>query len=71
MPETMTPIAKSNTTANPYRISASRALRESGMSLEDCSDGTCPACCKEGCIVEPDGECEHGCPSVLIAAGLI
>jgi hypothetical protein len=35
------------------------------------SDAVCPALCDEGCEVEPDGECEHGCPSVLLAAGLI
>lgn len=28
-------------------------------------DSSCPALCDEGCEVEPDGECEHGCPSVL------
>jgi len=25
----------------------------------------------DGCIVEPDGYCPHGCPSVLLQAGLI
>jgi hypothetical protein len=30
-----------------------------------------PACCTEGCEVEPDGRCEHGCPSILLAAGII
>lgn len=34
-------------------------------------DSIVPACCDEGCEVEPDGKCEHGCPSVLIALGLI
>ena len=34
-------------------------------------DGTAPAMCDEGCMVEPDGECPHGCPSWLIAARLI
>ena len=29
------------------------------------------ACCDEGCTTEPDGHCEHGCPSVLMALGLI
>ena len=27
--------------------------------------------CNEGCTVEPDGECPHGYPSILLAAGLI
>ena len=34
-------------------------------------EATSPACCTEGCIVEPDGSCPHGCPSILIALGLI
>lgn len=34
-------------------------------------DSVQPACCDEGCEVEPDGECEHGCPSISIAMGLI
>ncbi len=25
----------------------------------------------DGCPVEPDGRCEHGCPSWLLALGLI
>jgi hypothetical protein len=40
--------------------------------LEECvSDSIVPALCDEGCEVEPDGECEHGCPSVLLACGMI
>ena len=53
------------------RIGARKALRDSGFTLDECADGTCPACCSEGCIVEPDGHCEHGNPSVLLAMGLI
>jgi hypothetical protein len=30
-----------------------------------------PACCQHGCQVEPDGKCEHGCPSPLVALGYI
>ena len=33
------------------------------------TDGLCEA--TDGCIVEPDGECPHGCPSWLIVLGLI
>jgi hypothetical protein len=29
------------------------------------------ALCDHGCEVEPDGTCPHGCPSILLAAGLI
>jgi hypothetical protein len=34
-------------------------------------EGICPALCDEGCEVEPDGRCEHGCPSVMLALGII
>ncbi len=30
-----------------------------------------PACCDEGCEVEPDGFCEHGYPSILLKLGVI
>lgn len=30
-----------------------------------------PACCSEGCEVEPDGKCQHGFPSILIKYGII
>jgi len=32
------------------------------------NDGYCEA--TDGCIVEPDGVCEHGCPSWLVYLGL-
>lgn len=35
------------------------------------SDSAVPPCCDECGEVEPDGTCEHGYPSVLIALGLI
>jgi hypothetical protein len=66
---------------NPYRISAMEALENEGWEpSEDGAfeyaqhamfEGTSPACCTEGCIVEPDGRCSHGCPSLLIALGMI
>ena len=34
-------------------------------------DSVVDACCTEGCVTEPDGHCEHGNPSVLIANGLM
>lgn len=41
-------------------------------ALEEWSaDSVVPAMCDEGCEVEPDGECEHGCPSILVRMGLI
>ena len=68
--------------SNPYRISASEVLENEGVDStnEDAVfefvrhasfDATAPACCSEGCIVEPDGTCPHGCPSVLLVIGLI
>lgn len=56
---------------NPHRIPAAEALRRADMELDDCDDSIVPACCDEGCEVEPDGRCEHDCPSVLLAFGLI
>jgi len=35
------------------------------------TDETVPAICNQGCEVEPDGKCEHGCPSILIRMGVI
>ena len=64
---------------NPYRITL-RALLDregyasndsTGFFMERCDDSIVPALCRESCEVEPDGKCEHGCPSVLIACGLI
>ena len=56
---------------NPYRIRLSETLKMHGLTLLECDDSIVPACCNEGCEVEPDGRCEHGCPSVLLAAGMI
>jgi len=33
------------------------------------SDADCPA--EDGCIVEPDGTCEHGYKSILLILGII
>lgn len=30
-----------------------------------------PACCKHNCKTEPDGICEHGNPSLLVAMGVV
>ena len=35
------------------------------------SESVVPACCEDGCQVEPDSLCPHGNPSILIVAGLI
>jgi len=39
--------------------------------IEELMDSVVPTECPEGCMVEPDGTCPHGCPSVLLKAGLI
>lgn len=62
---------------NPYRISLRELRDEYGYDttaefLEcECSDSVVPALCREGCQVEPDGRCEHNCPSPLLALGVI
>lgn len=35
------------------------------------NESVVPACCEDGCQVEPDGRCEHGHPSILMALGII
>ena len=42
-------------------------LLESGILL----DSVQPAVCEHGCDVEPDGHCEHDCPSISLALGII
>ena len=37
--------------------------------MEWMSDGVCEA--TDGCLVEPDGHCEHGRESWMLAMGLI
>lgn len=56
------------------RISVKEALENAGVEGYDDDallDSIVPACCSEGCEVEPDGHCEHGHPSVLLAMGVI
>jgi hypothetical protein len=65
MKHKMKPTQSNTATRNPYRISAMEALENEGW--EPSEDGafayarhamfeaTSPACCTEGCIVEPDG----------------
>ena len=62
---------------NPNRISLKQAAEDEGYESvmeyleEGCSDSVVTALCVHGCQVEPDGRCEHGCPSPLLAAGII
>ena len=75
-----TPQVSGTTTAkpkNPNRISLRRAAEDNGYESvmeyleEECSDAVVIALCIYECSIEPDGTCEHGCPSPLIAAGMI
>jgi hypothetical protein len=62
---------------NPYRVSLRDRAAEEGFEnvleyLETVGyDSVVPALCTEWCDVELDGRCPHGCPSPLLAAGLI
>jgi hypothetical protein len=66
-----------NRSNNPHLITSTQAVAEAGYpSVEEYLakqglDSVIIACCDEGCEVEPDGYCEHGCPSVIVAKGLI
>ena len=40
--------------------------------IAECLDeGWCPTKCEKNCIVEPDGECQHGFKSVALELGFI
>jgi hypothetical protein len=56
---------------NPSRKEVNRMRRPSLEELQRQveEDGGCEA--TDGCFVEPDGTCEHGQPSWLLALGLI
>ena len=77
MNDNSTPVMNPNPKPkNPFRVTVKALALEQGLSVEDfleecCNDSVVPACCTEGCEVEPDGRCEHGCPSPLIALGMI
>lgn len=63
--------------SNPKRISLSQVVETKGFEsvgelLEEFGlESVVPACCENGCQVEPDGRCPHGNPSILLAAGII
>ena len=65
---------------NPYRITARNFFESNGLAEEEAQidfiesttfEGIAPALCREGCEVESDGRCEHGCPSILLALGYV
>lgn len=56
--------------AHPEARRVSKPRRPSIQQLEVWMDrGACPAL--DGCIVETDGTCPHGCPSRMVYFGLI
>lgn len=63
--------------SNGHRLTIDEFLEQDGRTLEDIcqavifGEENAPALCDEGCEVEPDGNCQHGCPSILRAAGMI
>jgi hypothetical protein len=49
-----------------HKITNLEALKNSDLILDDLFlESIVPACCSDGCMVEPDGMCEHGFESVL------
>jgi len=62
---------------NSHRLTMEEFLAQDGRTLESIcqailiDEENAPALCDEGCEVEPDGTCPHGCPSILRAAGMI
>jgi hypothetical protein len=62
---------------NSHRLAMEEFLAQDGRTLEEVCEAVliceenAPALCDEGCEVEPDGICPHGCPSILLAVGLI
>jgi hypothetical protein len=63
---------------NPYLIPLDRALAMHGIESVDlwaqspqAMDSVQPCLCEDGCEAEPDGHCQHGCPSLTLALGLI
>lgn len=59
-------------------LSVDEALERDGYTLEGLMEDSLfdriigvPTVCPEGCEVEPDGHCQHGFPSILLAAGMI
>ena len=60
----------------PTRLTVAQVVVSEGMSLAENAEqaltyGIAPAACRHHCNTEPDGECVHGNPSVLVLAGLL
>ena len=61
----------------PKKLTLEEVAQEEGFdSIDELlnqygSESVMPACCEEGCRVEPDGKCPHGHFSILIEFGII
>ena len=53
------------------KLNGYNSIEEAVEELIEYDEGIAPALCTEECEVEPDGYCEHGAPSILLAAGMI
>lgn len=61
------------------QVNAQKIARITGLSVEEVRDevqrgvmdSVAIAVCEDLCEVEPDGYCEHGKPSIVLAMGLI
>jgi hypothetical protein len=73
-PGALAVLEESNQTAIPFIIRHQTGdwgseVCEDDKKLNDEAEGGCEA--TDGCWVEPDGVCEHGCKSWLIVLGVI
>ncbi len=52
-------------------VAANEGVPVDNLLEEYVLESVVPACCSEGCEVEPDGTCPHGYPSIMLALGVI
>jgi hypothetical protein len=57
--------------ANKITVEEALEIHSIGDIIDISFSSMIPACCEEGCEVEPDGHCSHGHPSILLEEGLI
>lgn len=49
-----------------HKVTFNEALDNTELTVIDLfTESVVPALCSEGCMVEPDGVCEHGFPSAI------
>lgn len=58
------------------KITLTELCEQEGLSEDEMieqfgNDDVVPACCDQGCYVEPDGTCEHGGKSFILEMKLI